>query len=167
MRINPLIPFLLPFLLLLTISTAQQMPRLVPEAYWGTAMIDGNPAPKGSEITVEIQNTGEVVGKARVMDDNGLYSLDIIFDNELTEEDEGAEEGQPLLWRINGIPCDKPASDTANSGGVNTNFTISAGGETDHPASIAMDSDLLWSVLAGILILAGILLIMRWRYNKK
>jgi len=31
---------------LLLTAAAPDMPRLVPEAYWGTALIDGNPAHK-------------------------------------------------------------------------------------------------------------------------
>jgi len=175
MRISPLIPLLL----LLTIATAQDMPSLVPEAYWGTALIDGIPAPRNSEITAEGRETEEVVGTAKVMDGKGLYSLDVIFDNDLTEADEGAEEGQPLLWRINGIPCEipSPGTDTANSGTVNANFTISAGGETTTlpPTTVkptpdsenGEGSDLLWPVLAGILIIVAILyLIAKQRRSK-
>jgi len=168
MRVSPTILLLS---LLLT-AAAQDMPRLVPEAYWGTALIDGNPAKNGSEITAEIQDTPEIVGKGRVINDEGLYSLDVIFDNELTEEDEGAEEGQKLVWRINGIPCRKPApgSDLANSGKVNGNFTISA--STEMPTTLlttiksASDTEktdnsaLIWLVLAGILILTGIFYII-------
>ena len=173
MRINALFPLLL----LLVLASAQDMPRLVPEAYWGTALIDGIPAPIDSEITAEIQETGEGVGTAKVMDEAGLYTLDVTFDNDLTEEDEGAEEGQLLLWRINGIPCEIPGADPANSGGVNANFTISAGGETTTPAATTVkpaqgsacgaDPGLIWPVLVGILIIAVILYLTARQRRKK
>lgn len=167
------------FLILILSATAQDMPSLVPEAYWGTALIDGIPAPKDSEITAEIQDTGEIVGRAKVMNDTGLYSLDVIFDNDRTKEDEGAEEGQLLLWRINGIPCDIPApgTDPANSGNVNANFTLSAGGEattlpptTVKPAEDAecgADLGLIWPVLAGILVIAAIIYLTARQRRKK
>lgn len=160
-------------------ASAQDMPRLVPEAYWGIALIDGIPASQDSEITAEIQETGEVVGRAGVMDDEGLYSLDVIFDNDLTEEDEGAEEGQLLLWRINGMLCDTPApgADLANSGSVNANFTISTGGETTTSAATTVkpvqgsacgaDSGIIWPVLVGLLIIAVILYLTARQRRKK
>lgn len=115
------------FLLSFSVFVSSQIPRLVPEAYWGTAFVNGNPAPAGSKITVEVYDTGEIVSSSIVMA-NGLYSVDVIFDNELTPEDEGANEGDKLTWRINGIPTDIPApgEDTANSGGINSNFNIFA-----------------------------------------
>ena len=164
--------------LILSVS-AQDMPRLVPEAYWGIALIDGIPASIDSEITAEIQETGEVVGRARVMDDEGLYSLDVIFDNDLTEEDEGAEVGQLLLWRINGIACDTPSpgTDPANSGAVNANFTISAGGETTTSVATTVkpaqgsacgaNSGLIWPVLVGLLVIAAILYLTVRQRRKK
>lgn len=117
------------FVLLLSfsISVFPQIPRLVPEAYWGTAFVDGNPAPEGTKITVEVYDTGEIVGSG-IVGNNGLYSVDVIFDNEQTPEDEGANEGDKLTWKINGIPTYLPApgEDTANSGGVNSNFNVVA-----------------------------------------
>jgi len=175
MRLYPVILLLI----LILGSAAQDMPRMVPEAYWGTALVDGIPAPTDSEITAEVQDTGEIVGTAKVMDGKGLYSLDVIFDNDLTEADEGAEEGQQLLWRVNGIPCDTPApgADAANSGTANANFTISAGGETTtmppttvKPAQDAEDGadpGIIWPVIGGILILAIILITASLRHNKK
>lgn len=167
------------FLVFILSISAQDMPRLVPEAYWGTALIDGISAPKDSEITAEIQETREIVGKARVIDDKGLYSLDVIFDNDLTEEDEGAEEGQLLLWRINGIPCNSPApgADLANSGTVNWNFTISASRETTisaattvkpaQDAECGVDPGIVWPVLVGILVIAAILYLTARQRRKK
>ena len=173
MRVYPII-----ILLVLIISaSAQDMPRLVPEAYWGTALVDGIPASVDSEITAEIQETGEVVGRARVIGDEGLYSLDVIFDNDLTEEDEGAEVGQLLLWRINGIPCEIPGTDPANSGTVNVNFTISTGGEITTSAATTVkpaqgsacgaNSGLIWPVLAGLLVIAAILYLTARQRRKK
>jgi len=160
-------------------ASAQDMPRMVPEAYWGTALMDGIPAPTDSEITAEVQETGEVVGTAKVMDEKGLYSLDVIFDNDITEEDEGAEEGQQLLWRINGITCDTPApgADLANSGTVNANFTVSTGGETTTLPSTTVkpaqgsecgaDPGIIWPVLVGLLVIAVILYLTARQRRKK
>ena len=175
MRVYPII-----ILLVLIISaSAQDMPSLVPEAYWGTALVDGIPAPVDSEITAEIQETGEVVGRTLVIGDKGLYSLDVIFDNDLTEEDEGAGVGQLLLWRINGIACDTPApgADLANSGSVNANFTLSAGGKTTTSVATTVkpaqgsacgaNSGLIWPVLVGLLVIAAILYLTVRQRRKK
>jgi len=102
-----------------------------PESYWGYATIDGVPAALGTPITVEINGTGEFVGNTTVVAADGLYSLNVLFDDSETPEDEGATDGDNLTWKINGIICDIPApgTDTASSGGTNDNFNIGA----SHP----------------------------------
>lgn len=147
--------FVFILLLSLILSILSQIPRSVPEAYWGTAFVNGNPAIAGSKITVEVQNTGEIVGSG-ITGDNGLYSVDVIFDNELTPEDEGANEGEKLTWRIDGIPTDIPApgDDIANSGGVNSNFNIfvNNGAKDVSPEFIALITAMLLIVILLILL---------------
>ena len=64
-----------------------------PESYWGYATLNGVPAPNGTSITVEVYSTSEVVGNTIVQYPNGGYSLDIIFNDTDTAEDEGADGG--------------------------------------------------------------------------
>jgi hypothetical protein len=106
------------------------VPR-IPESYWGYATVDGVPAALDTLITVEVYETGEVVGDATVIEVNGLYSLHVLFDDSETPEDEGANDGDNLTWKINGMNCNIPApgADTALSGGTNDNFHITA----SHP----------------------------------
>ena len=100
----------------------------IPESYWGYATLNGVPAPNGTSITVEVYGTSEVVGNTTVQYPNGGYSLDIIFNDTDTAEDEGADKEDTLTWKINGINCSIPApgTDTATSGGTNGNFNLTA-----------------------------------------
>ncbi|MCD4811281.1 hypothetical protein K8R14_01585, partial [bacterium] len=107
----------------------------IPESYWGYATFNGVPAPDGTSITVEVYGTGEVVGNTTVQYPNGGYSLDIIFNDTDTAEDEGANREDALTWKINEINCSVPAPgiDTATSGGTNSNFNLTA---TDTTAPV-------------------------------
>ena len=100
----------------------------IPESYWGYATLNGVPAPDGTFITVEVYGSGEVVGNTTVKYPNGGYSLDIIFNDTDTAEDEGADGEDALTWKINEINCSIPApgTDTAISGGTNGNFNLTA-----------------------------------------
>ena len=89
-------------ILIVCITTVSATPH-IPESYWGYATLNGAPAPYGTSITVEVYGTGEVVGSTTVQYPNGGYSLDIIFDDPDTPEDEGANEGDPLTWKINQV----------------------------------------------------------------
>jgi len=97
-----------------------------PESYWGYTTLNGAPVPDGTSITVEVYGTGEEVGNTTVQYPDGGYSLDIIFNDPDTPEDEGANEGDALTWKINGINCSIPApgTDTATPGGTNSNFNL-------------------------------------------
>jgi len=108
----------------------------IPESRVGYATLNEAPATYGTTITVEVYNTGEVVGSTTVQYPDGGYSLDIIFDDPDTPEDEGANEGDQLTWKINGIECSTPApgTDTATLGGINNNFNLTATSE-DNPNS--------------------------------
>jgi len=99
----------------------------IPEKYWGYAMLNGELAPAGTNITVEVTNTSEIVGSV-LIEENGLYELDVTFDDLNTTEDGGAEENDSLTWYIAGTECTTPAPgiDKANSGKINGNFTIEA-----------------------------------------
>jgi len=105
---------------------AQEGPQPVPESYIGYAMLDGEVASFGLSINVKT-GTSETVGSATT-EDSGAFSLDVIFDNPDTTQDEGADEGDSLTWYISGNECTSPAagSDTANSGNHNSNFVIQA-----------------------------------------
>ena len=100
----------------LIVAVAQPPP--IPEAYSSTAILDDIPAQVGTPVTVEVYGTGEEVGNTMVSDVSGFYSLLINF--------YVAEEGDPLMWKISGIKCNvpSPGSDTAESGKMNTDFTI-------------------------------------------
>ena len=115
------------------ITTASAIPP-IPESYWGYASIDGIPALYGTSITIEVYGTGEEVGNTTVQFPNGGYSLDIIFDGSDSSYDEGADEGNTLLWKLGGVICTTPAqgSDVATSGKANNDFDLVCG---DDPAS--------------------------------
>ncbi|MBE0525246.1 MAG: hypothetical protein IBX40_13090 [Methanosarcinales archaeon] len=113
------------------ITTASAIPP-IPESYWGYASINGIPTSNDTSITVEIYGTGEEVGNTTVQFPNGGYSLDIIFDDSDTSYDEGADEGNALIWKLGGVVCDTPTNDVATSGKVNNDFNLVCG---DDPAS--------------------------------
>ena len=106
---------------------AQEGPQPVPESYIGYTMLDGAVASSGLSVSVKVTGTSETVGSATT-EDGGAFSLDVIFDNPDTTQDEGADEGNSLTWYLAGNVCTSPAagSDTANSGYHNSNFVIQA-----------------------------------------
>ena len=107
------------------------MPQ-IPETYWGYAILDGELAPIGTQITVEEYDTGQVVGSYTAQYDGiyaGLYVMMVLIDDPGSKDrDEGATNGAPLTWKINGIECCTPApgTDKAESGKINHYFTIIA-----------------------------------------
>ena len=103
----------------------------IPETYWGYAILDGELAPIGTEITVEEYDTGQIVGSYTTQYGGiytGLYVMMVLIDDPGSEKDEGATNGEPLTWKINGIECSTPApgTDIAESGKFNSYFTIVA-----------------------------------------
>jgi len=103
----------------------------IPETYWGYALLNDQPAPIGTQITVEVYGTGEVVGSYTIEYGgvySGIYAMDVMIDNPESIKDEGADDGEPLTWKLNGIACSTPApgTDTAQSGGINHNFSLIA-----------------------------------------
>ena len=100
----------------------------IPESYWGYAILNDDPAPIGTKVTVEVYSTGEVVGSYTIQYEAGVYVMEVRIDDPASPKDEGAENGEPLTWKLNGIECSTPApgADTAESGKINDNFTIVA-----------------------------------------
>jgi len=109
------------------IMTVTAIPQL-PEAYWGYVILNDEPAPIGTKVTVEVYSTGEVVGSYTIQYEGGIYVMEVRIDDPASHKDEGAENGDLLTWKLNGIECSTPApgTDTAESGGINNNFTIVA-----------------------------------------
>jgi len=108
----------------------------IPETYSGYASINGIMAPAGTSIQVKVNGTDELVGSTTAINSEGLYALDVIFDDsETSGEDEGADSGDKLVWYVNGTQADipEPATDTATSGKVNGLFNVSVG---DPPVRI-------------------------------
>ena len=126
---------ILAIVLIISITTVAATPP-IPESYWGYATLNGAPAAYGTSITVEVEGTGEVVGSTTVEYSNGGYSLDVKFDDPDTGEDEGANDGDKLTWKINSIECSTPApgADTATPGGTNSNFNLIAISATNPPS---------------------------------
>ncbi len=121
---------------IIIISAQESPPSAWPESYIGHATLDGQPAPSGLSITVKVTGTSETVGSATT-GDGGAFSLDVIFDNPDTPEDEGAKEGDLLTWYLAGNECTSPVSgeDTANSGSSNLNFDIEAESAGECPCN--------------------------------
>nr|QNO54848.1 hypothetical protein PAHOCELH_00009 [Methanosarcinales archaeon ANME-1 ERB7] len=126
---------ILAVVLIISITIVAATPP-IPESYWGYATLNGAPAAYGTSITVEVYGTGEVVGSTTVEYANGGYSLDLKFDDPDTGEDEGANEGDKLTWKISGIECSTPApgTDTATPGGTNSNFNLTAVSANNPPS---------------------------------
>ncbi|GEM_PF-2933132 len=102
----------------------------MPEIYQGYATLNGVLAPNGTFIEVQVNGTNESVGNTTINASDGSYMLLVYFDiNETNDTDEGAEDGELLVWYVNYSQADRPvpANDTANPGGVNTLFTVSVG----------------------------------------
>jgi len=112
----------------INIHTVSAIPPF-PESYWGYATINGVPAANGTSITVEVYDTGEIIGSTTVQFENGGYSVNVEFDDPFTSEDEGADEGDKLTWKLGGVICSTPAqgTDIATSGNVNGDFDLVLG----------------------------------------
>jgi len=114
-------------LLASTLACGGSIPTLLPEAYEGRALVDGKPAQIGARVEARSVQTNELVGKGAVALDNGLYGVDIIFDDDLAAGvDEGADVGEPVKWCVDGIVASKPApgEDTAETGELNIPFDL-------------------------------------------
>ena len=112
----------------INIQTVSAIPPF-PESYWGYATINGVPAANGTSITVEVYDTGEIIGSTTIQYDNGGYSVNVEFDDPFTSEDEGADEGDKLTWKLGGVICSTPGqgTDIATSGNSNGDFYLVLG----------------------------------------
>lgn len=102
-----------------------------PEVYWGYVYLDGAVAPLGTILTAESTSTGELfVNQTLPFDPEylGSYSVKIVFDDSFTGLDEGADPGETLTWKVNGVSSAIPAAgdDTAESGNTNNDYLIYA-----------------------------------------
>lgn len=117
---------LLILILLFSVSVVSSYP-VIPESYWGYARINGTIVPEGTNITVKVTTSNETVGSTLV-GINGLYTMDVYFDDPDTTIDEGANEGDSLIWFINNMVTTVPSQgyDKANSTEhpVNNNFNV-------------------------------------------
>ncbi len=106
------------FLLLLVRigSTNAQMPRL-PHAFWGTVVVDGAPAPVGTEITAEGANvrTG-IPGNPISISVPGQYGAQGAFDPKLVVQGV-LEDGTPLQFYVDGsrAQCVEPGGNWMDS----------------------------------------------------
>ena len=117
------------------------MPPQIPDYYWGYATLNGEPAPIGTEVTVEVYGTGEVVGSYTIKYEDGLYVMKILIDDSGNPEDGCAGNGDPLTFKLNGIECSTPApgTQTAKSGGIHKNFSLVASASEPEILSAAVD----------------------------
>ena len=129
-----------PFIIFIILTACLQIASANPpisESYWGYATLNGVPAANGTSVTVEVYDTGEIIGNTTVQYENGGYSINVEFDDPNTPEDEGANEGNKLTWKVGGIVCSTPAqgTDIATSGTSNSDFVLVSEGivqETDQ-----------------------------------
>jgi hypothetical protein len=105
-------------LLLLLIVTVGAAPVL-PAEYYGQVYINGSPAPAGTVITATINN---VVVSSILTTEVGLYGGPGTFDPRLIVE--GSENGQPIIFLINGKQADKT---TTFSPGKTEHLSLSTG----------------------------------------
>ncbi len=126
---NMIKSFIIFIILAACIQTASAIPP-IPESYWGYATLNGAPAAIGTSVTVEVYDTGEIIGSTSVQYENGGYSINVEFDDPNTSEDEGANEGNKLTWKVGGIICSTPAQETdiVTSGKANSDFVLISDG---------------------------------------
>jgi len=108
---------------------------LLPETYEGFAYIDGVIAENQTPLMIKSHSTGQIVGRGKVFNDKGEYVVDLIFDNDFAEGDEGADSGEIVDWYIMEYLAyqPKPGSDKAEPGEVTLNYDIYA--NSVQPAS--------------------------------
>lgn len=99
---------------------------LNPEYYWGFVYVEDELVPAGTNLSIETAAGEELVKQTLPFNSNfnGSFSIQINFDDIATSEDEGADENERLVWKINGIVVIEPKNDTAVSLKTNNNFTV-------------------------------------------
>lgn len=101
---------------------------LNPATYWGYVEIDDNKASDGTVLLVETEAGEKLAEQTLPLDPgyNGSYSVVLNLDDPYTEEDEGGDEGEILVWYVDGIKALEPITgeDILEEGSVNNDFTI-------------------------------------------
>ena len=104
------------------VTSALEVPTL-PGAYYGTATINGIPAPAGTEIIAMIKGIEKGRFTTTIV---GIYGSSGTFDPKLVVAGDESDVGKPITFWIDGIPA-YPTS-TYNCG-TSTNLYLSAEGE--------------------------------------
>lgn len=99
------------------------------EIYEGYVLINGEMAPNGTSVSVEVSGTSEFIGDTILSDSDGSYSIFLRMDSPYTKKDDGAESGDKLVWYINGEMADRPAplTDLFEPNKINSFFIVSIG----------------------------------------
>ncbi len=115
--------------MVLLVSTVALAKQPNPEIYWGRVYLDGSYAPNGGVLTVETAS-GELLINETLPKSGGhpgSYSISVQFDDLLTNAtDEGAENLEQLVWKLDGIEVVTPLNDTAVIGETNNEFNVTA-----------------------------------------
>lgn len=115
-------------LAVMSIAIANALPQ-APEQYWGYVYVEDSLVPSGTRLVVESYETGEVFVNQTLPFDNGSpgsYFFNLLFDDPMTGEDEGANVSENITFKIDGISTTipMPGIDITEPGKVNNNFTI-------------------------------------------
>lgn len=85
---------------------------------------DGN-APEGVFITAEVDGVVYGYAQSTVYEGKTVYALDVVADDPETEEKDGAEEGDIVLFRANGLLCNE-SHEWTKGGSITLNLTFDA-----------------------------------------
>lgn len=99
---------------------------LSPEDYWGFVYVEGEGAEEGLNLSVSTAE-GELLGRMSLPFSSkhpSSFKISIPFDDPATTQDEGAVEGESIVWELEGLGVKSPVDDTAESGKVNKNIEI-------------------------------------------
>ena len=87
---------------------------MLPTTFWGTVSIDGEDAPNGTVVSAWIDDVQIAKASVFVSNRGPIYSLDIPADDPDTPKREGGNEGDVIIFRIDGELAD--VRDTWHSG---------------------------------------------------
>jgi SepF-like predicted cell division protein (DUF552 family) len=111
-------------LVLITIAAAVCAAPANPEYYWGYVYIENNLAQNNTTLLCKTA-LGELLYNSTLpYAAEGSYFAEIKFDKPQTPADEGANLNESIIWYVDGIQAVMPATDRAESGKNNNNFTI-------------------------------------------
>lgn len=122
-------------LLFLPLIVSSQGFPPIPDLFIGVATENGAALALGTSITVEVSSTGEQVGSAQVLRENGYYELQVDFCNknlptctDSNTEDGMAIPGAAVTWKISGVEASYPAPGeiklSSGGGGFYEDFNI-------------------------------------------